>query len=269
MTAQEDVEQIRNIIETGEAFRSLCAQIDNLQAEKEQCEAEIANLCLTSFRDTFSIVDLGKARAHFAKRMEDPSKGYKKLVAQKYEASVGGGQSGARALDSVYNALCDELHNKYDSVDWSEPFDFIIQPEALCSLYRDMASLSLPCVNVSKDKAALFGKRQVFVFATSKEHVFRGLPDMQMSYQAMHAAMIKDKVCTSQVSAIPESSIDLLLKNAGKQGVDDPDGVKCLAEGVPYQIGSDVEFVPDYDAEVEDIEEEDVSEDQPEIPENE
>lgn len=127
MTAQEDVEQIRNIIETGEAFRSLCAQIDNLQAEKEQCEAE----------------------------------------------------------------------------------------------------------------------------------------------QAMHAAMIKDKVCTLQVSAIPESSIDLLLKNAGKQGVDDPDGVKCLAEGVPYQIGSDVEFVPDYDAEVEDIEAEDVSEDQPETPENE
>lgn len=132
-----------------------------------------------------------------------------------------------------------------------------------------MASQSLPCVNVSKDKTALFGKRQVFVFSSSKEYAFRDLSEMQMSYQAMHAAMIKDKVCTLQVSAIPESSIDLLLKNAGKQGVNDPDGVKCLGEGVPCQIGSDVEFVSDYDAEVEDIEAEDVSEDQPETPEKE
>lgn len=131
LTAQEDVDQIRNIIETGEAYRSLCAQIDNLQAEKAQCEAEVANLRLTSFRDTLSIVDLGKARAHFAKRMDDQCKGYKKLVAQKYEASVGGGQSGARALDSVYNALRDELHKKYDSVDWNEPFDFIIPPDSI------------------------------------------------------------------------------------------------------------------------------------------
>ncbi len=233
------INDIGYLVEVREDFRNAWERINALEQQKRQYEYELAKFQLTTFRDTFSLVDLNKAKSHFAKQMNDTQKGYMLRLSELYANYVAAGELGNSALTTAFNTLLGEVTPQYESVDWDHPFDFLIEANPIGKLYTDMTNQSLPYVNVSKDETALFKKQQVFIFANTADFTCPNLPEMQTQYQTLQTDRLNDKICTLQVSAMQESSINMLTNDGESKDKAEPEPtIKAL----PIFSTNDVEI---------------------------
>lgn len=219
-------EEILVLTEKGEKYSMLEAEVARLESERRRIDAELVSCDLTSFRDTFNIVDRDKAIAHFTGKAAE----YMRAIETEYARLLG---TGKNMLGTAYENVKQQEAGAYATVDWAKPFDFISVPN-MGALYCQMEAQSLPYVNVNEKAMGFFSKRQIMIFANSSAYAQPNLPEMNSVYQALQTFALTDKICAIQIVALNGEYVKSLT---GQDAEAEKPEVEEVAETYIKQIG--------------------------------
>lgn len=240
--------------------------VRGLEEEESRLTKEIDLFRPTTHRDTWNMVDLEKIKAHFESEFDEKNPLYASLCSL-YEKSGRGDD----ALTSIFEDQKKRLADSYARVDWTSPFCFIMAPDNIGALYADLAKQALPRVCVSKEKASLFSKRQIFVFANGAAYAKDDVSELPRgAYQSRQTDALRDKICMIQLTAVNPDSLALLTGEA--ETPVDSDNVEELDtdsfKALPVNDGASPDIIDVEDVEVVDATADDEDE-QPESPDSE
>ncbi len=182
----------------------LKAEVAALENRLITIQIDIKNFRLTEFSDAIPIISIGHLRKYFSKNTEN----FQNEIIEEYKISI---ENGSDDLDSAFNRVVAREQEKYETVDWNNPFEFIII-DNIGQTYKSLQKKSLPCIHAENcDGGKIFSKVETFVFANHEGFAQQNLSEMSVPYLPQRSTSVKDKICMLQIVSLNGQYVDSLI----------------------------------------------------------
>ena len=182
----------------------LTSDVAALENRLINIQKDIKNFRLTEFSDAIPLTNIDLLRSYFSKKCEE----YQKEIVEEYNISI---DNLSGNLDSAFNRIVAREQQKYETVDWSNPFEFI-NVDNIGLTYKRLQEKSLPCIHAeNSDGGKIFSKIETFVYANHEGFAQQKLSEMSVSYFTQRSTSVKDKICMLQIVALNGTHVDNLI----------------------------------------------------------
>ncbi len=185
-------------------FAQLTSDVADLEERLITIQKDIRNFRLTEFSDAIPLTSIELLRSYFGKKCEE----YQKEIVEEYNIAI---EKWGGNLDSAFKRIVAREQEKYDTVDWSNPFEFI-NVDNIGQTYKRLQEKSLPCIHAANsDGDKIFSKIETFVYANHEGFTQLNVSEMSVSYSTQRSMCVKDKICMLQIVSLNGKYVDNLI----------------------------------------------------------
>lgn len=182
----------------------LTSDVAALENRLINIQKDIKNFRLTEFSDAIPLINISLLRSHFSKKYEE----YQKEIIEEYNITI---ENLGGNLDSAFNRIVTREQQKYETIDWRNPFEFI-KVDNIGLTYKRLQEKSLPCFHAeNSDGGKIFSKIETLVYANHEGYTQGNLSEMSVFYSAQPSTSVRDKICMLQIVSLNGKHVDSLI----------------------------------------------------------